>query len=119
MKVGDRSPARQNTVKTVYLGNRRPGNRLVPTTARPRHRKDLTVPDPTPVANLRVPRDMWAAYKRVCERLGRDRTDDLLSHIRRQITEHGDDTDRAALEAAEAELAERRARKGGRPRKNP
>lgn len=75
--------------------------------------------DLTPLAALRVPKDMWAAYKRVCERLGRDRTEDLLGYIRRQITEHGDEADLAALAAADAELAERRARKGGRPRKIP
>jgi len=62
---------------------------------------------------------MWQAYGRVSERLGLDRTEDLLAHIRDRITEHGDDDDRAALAAADAELAARRARKGGRPRKNP
>jgi hypothetical protein len=60
---------------------------------------------------------MWGAYGRVCERLGRDRTEDLLAHVRTQIERHGDDQDRADLAAADAELAERRARKGGRPRK--
>lgn len=60
---------------------------------------------------------MWAAYSRVCERLGVERSEDLLSHVRRQIEQHGDDTDRADLAAAERELFERRARKGGRPRK--
>jgi hypothetical protein len=60
---------------------------------------------------------MWAAYGRVCARLGRDRTEDLLDRIRQQIREHGDETDLADLAAAEAELAERRSRKGGRPRR--
>ena len=32
--------------------------------------------------NIRVPRQMWAAYGRVCARLGRDRTEDLLAHTR-------------------------------------
>jgi hypothetical protein len=36
--------------------------------------------------------------------------------MRRQIKRHGDPADLAALEAAEAELRERRARKGGRPK---
>lgn len=75
------------------------------------------MPDPTPTTPIRVPRLMWAAYGRVCARLGRDRTEDLLSHMRGQIERHGDDADRADLASAEAELAERRARKGGRPRK--
>jgi hypothetical protein len=69
----------------------------------------------TPTIGIRVPRPMWAAYGRVCERLGVDRTEDLTGRMREQIREHGDEQDLADLEAAEAELAERRARKGGRP----
>jgi hypothetical protein len=60
---------------------------------------------------------MWAAYGRVCARLNRDRTEDLLGHIRQQIERHGDAEDLADLEAAEEELRERRSRKGGRPRR--
>jgi hypothetical protein len=71
--------------------------------------------DPTPTVPIRVPRPMWDAYGRVCARLGTDRTGDLLDRMREQITGHGDETDRAALAAAEKELTERRARKGGRP----
>jgi hypothetical protein len=71
----------------------------------------------TPVTAIRVPRSMWAAYGRVCARKGRDRTEDLLAHIRRQIELLGDDQDRADLADAEEELAERRSRKGGRPPK--
>lgn len=72
----------------------------------------------TPTVGIRVPRAMWEAYRRVCDRLGLDRTDDLLDHVRGQIREHGDEQDLADLAAAEAELAERRARKGGRPPKD-
>jgi hypothetical protein len=75
------------------------------------------MPDRTPTTPIRVPRVMWHAYGRVCERLGIDRTADLLAHMRWQIEQHGDDDDRADLAAADRELAERRARKGGRPRK--
>lgn len=71
----------------------------------------------TPPTALRVPRSMWAAYGRVCTRLGRDRTEDLLVHMRAQITAHGSVADLADLAAAEEELRERRSRKGGRPRK--
>jgi hypothetical protein len=71
----------------------------------------------TPATALRVPRTMWAAYGRVLARLGRERSEDLLGHIRQTIEQLGDDADRADLAAAELELAERRARKGGRPRK--
>jgi hypothetical protein len=75
-------------------------------------------PDHTPTIKIRVPPALWDAYGRVCGRKGRDRTEDLLAHMRRQIELLGDDQDRADLAAAEAELAERRARKGGRPRKS-
>jgi hypothetical protein len=71
----------------------------------------------TPTTPIRIPRRMWAAYGRVCARLGRDRTEDLLAHIRRQIKRHGEQEDLADLEAAEEELRERRSRKGGRPPK--
>ena len=73
--------------------------------------------DRTPTTPIRVPRLMWAAYGRVCARLGRDRTEDLLAHMRRQIRRHGDEADLADLASADEELAERRSRKGGRPPK--
>lgn len=72
--------------------------------------------DPTWIAHIRVPRPMWDAYGRVCARLDTDRTSDLLDRMREQITAHGDEADLAGLAAAERELSERRARKGGRPR---
>ena len=71
----------------------------------------------TPTTPIRVPRLMWAAYGRVCARLSRDRTEDLLDHMRRQITQHGDDEDLADLSAADEELRERRSRKGGGDRR--
>ena len=75
--------------------------------------------DRTPTRPIRVPVAMWDAYGRVCDRLGRDRSEDLLNHMRAQIEQHGDETDRADLATAEQELAVRRARRGGRPsRKN-
>lgn len=71
----------------------------------------------TPATAIRVPRSMWAAYGRVCARRGVGRADDLLDHMREQIRAHGDSADLADLADAEAELAERRSRKGGRPPK--
>ena len=65
---------------------------------------------------FRIPRAMWDAYGRVTERLGTTRSARLLDHVRADIKAHGDDQDLADLEAAENELAERRSRKGGRPR---
>jgi hypothetical protein len=76
-----------------------------------------STPAHTPGIHVRIPRALWDAYGRVCARKGRDRTEDLLVHIRRQIELLGDDQDRAALADAEQELAERRARRGGRPPK--
>jgi hypothetical protein len=72
----------------------------------------------TPTVGIRVPRLMWEAYDRVCGRLHRERTEDLLDRMRERIREHGDDRDKADLEAAEKELAERHSRKGGRPPKS-
>lgn len=66
--------------------------------------------------NIRVPRLMWDAYGRVVARMGKDRTEALTAHMRKMISQFGDAADRADLEAAEAELRERRSRKGGRPR---
>ena len=71
----------------------------------------------TYLTRFRIPRTMWEAFGRVCERRGLTRTERLLDVIRADITNHGDDRDRADLEAAERELAERRSRKGGRPPK--
>lgn len=71
--------------------------------------------DHTYSTKFRIPRRMWDAYGRVTERLGTDRTADLLGHVRTVISEHGNDEDKAELAAAETELAERRSRKGGRP----
>lgn len=71
----------------------------------------------TPPTPIRVPRAMWEAYGNVCKRLDTNRTEDLLAHMRRQINRHGEEADLDLLAEAEAELAERRSRKGGRPRK--
>ncbi|MEU6687454.1 hypothetical protein [Streptomyces sp. NPDC046832] len=68
---------------------------------------------------IRVPDPLWRAYGRVCERLGTDRTNDVLDHMKARVLEHGTDEDRTDLERAEQELAERRARKGGRPKQEP
>lgn len=68
---------------------------------------------------IRVPGLLWDAYGRVCGRLDTDRTNDLLDHMRARIREHGTEQDVADLEAADQELAERRARKGGRPTTRP
>jgi hypothetical protein len=75
--------------------------------------------DHTFTTKFRIPRRLWDAYGRVTARLDTDRSADLLDHVRATVKEHGDEQDHADLEAAEQELAERRARKGGRPKKEP
>lgn len=72
----------------------------------------------TYITRFRIPRPMWDAFGRITTRLGTNRTARLLDHIREDIRRHGDDQDRADLAQAEQELAERRARKGGRPPKS-
>jgi YD repeat-containing protein len=73
--------------------------------------------DHTFSTRFRIPKVMWDAYGRVTTRLDTDRSARLLDHIRADIKAHGDEQDLAALAEAEQELAERRARKGGRPRR--
>lgn len=75
--------------------------------------------DHTFSTRFRIPRRMWDAYGSVTERLGTDRSARLLDLIRADIRQHGTPEDIAELEAAEQELADRRARKGGRPRRTP
>lgn len=71
--------------------------------------------DHTFITRFRIPKVMWEAYGRVTERLGTDRTADLVAHVREVVTTHGDERDLADLAAGETELTERRSRKGGRP----
>lgn len=72
--------------------------------------------DHTHHTRFRIPRVMWEAYGRVTDRLGTTRSARLLDHVRADIKAHGDERDLADLAAAEEELAERRSRKGGRPK---
>lgn len=72
----------------------------------------------TPIRRFRAPDGLWEAYDSVCKRaLGRDRSEDLVEHIVATVREHGSETELQKLAEAEAEIAERRARKGGRPPK--
>lgn len=75
--------------------------------------------DHTFATRFRIPRRMWDAYGTAAERQGVDRSADLVGHVRDFIREHGNEHECAELAAAEQELAERRARKGGRPKKEP
>ncbi|MDK1473629.1 hypothetical protein QNO07_09375 [Streptomyces sp. 549] len=73
--------------------------------------------DHTFSTRFRIPKRMWDAYGQVTEQQGTNRTADLVDHVRAYIKDHGDAEALAQLEASERELAERRARKGGRPRR--
>lgn len=73
--------------------------------------------DHTPVRRFRASDDLWNAYESVCKRVfGHSRSENLVDHMRAVIREHGNAAEKAMLAKAEQELAERRARKGGRPR---
>ncbi|MFE6758030.1 hypothetical protein ACFVDQ_31270 [Streptomyces sp. NPDC057684] len=73
--------------------------------------------DRTFSTNFRIPRRLWDADGTAVARNGVDRSSDLVDHVRDFIRKHGNEQELAELEAAEQELAERRARKGGRPKK--
>lgn len=74
----------------------------------------------TPWRKFRLPAPLWEAYGSVCARiLSRERSEDLVEHVRALVAEHGTADELAKLELAEQELEERRSRKGGRPRKQP
>ncbi|MFD9564368.1 hypothetical protein [Streptomyces sp. NPDC059994] len=73
--------------------------------------------DHTFIARFRLPRRVWDAYETATARQGTDRSSDLLSHVRSYLAEHGTTEEQSALAAGEQELAERRARTGGRPSK--
>ncbi|MFJ7417971.1 hypothetical protein ACIQXD_05080 [Streptomyces uncialis] len=75
--------------------------------------------DHTYATRFRIPRRMWDAYGTAAARTGVDRSADLVDHVRNFIRQHGSEQELAELAAAEQELADRRARKGGRPRKGP
>ncbi|MEU6709955.1 hypothetical protein ABZ897_00635 [Nonomuraea sp. NPDC046802] len=74
----------------------------------------------TPWRKFRLPTPLWEAYGSICARvLGRERSEDLVEHVRSLVAEHGNAEELAKLKQAAQELEERRARKGGRPRKTP
>lgn len=73
--------------------------------------------DHTFITRFRIPRTMWDAYGTAAARKGIDRSTDLVDHVRSFIRENGNEQELTALATADRELAERRARKGGRPKK--
>ena len=60
---------------------------------------------------------MWDTYRQITKRIGSDWATEIYNHIRASVNAHGNEHERTELAAAEQELAERRARKGGRPKK--
>lgn len=73
----------------------------------------------TPLQHFRAPASLWKAFGNVCAGRGLSPAADLIAHMRRTVRQYGDEGDKALLVAAETELRQRRARKGGRPRKPP
>ncbi|MEU8472704.1 hypothetical protein AB0F30_33305, partial [Streptomyces sp. NPDC029006] len=61
--------------------------------------------DHTFAPKFRIPRRLWDAYGTATTRMGTDRSVDLLEHVRAYVAEHGDETERAELAAADQELA--------------
>lgn len=70
----------------------------------------------TRVRGVRVPDALWEAYGAVCERRGTSRSEDLLAYMRRAVSRHGTDAERALAQEAERELSERRGRAGRPPK---
>jgi len=62
---------------------------------------------------------MWKAFSNVCASRGRSSAADLIAHMSRTVRQYGSDEDKQLLMAADTELRQRRARKGGRPPKPP
>ncbi len=73
--------------------------------------------DVTPLQHFRAPDSMWKAFSAVCKRRGQTAAADLTAHMSRTVRRYGSDEEKGMLAAAEEELRERRARKGGRPRR--
>lgn len=104
-------------VEAVAIKTENPVHNIQHVPKPPRPRRPASEMDHTFITRFRIPKVMWEAYGRVAERISTDRSADLVDHVRDYIREHGNEHERAELAAAEQELAERRARKGGRPKK--
>lgn len=106
-------------IETEAIKSEKPVHNVLHVPKPPKPRVPASELDHTFVTRFRIPRRLWDAYGTAAARKGIDRSADLVDHVRTFIQEHGDEHERAELAAAEQELAERRARKGGRPRKEP
>lgn len=89
----------------------------------PRHNSTKQDPPKAPTATqhtkprqVRGPDALWEAFERVCALRGTTRAEVINEQIMAFVDLHGDDEDKALLAQADAELEERRSRKGGRPR---
>jgi hypothetical protein len=76
--------------------------------------------DHTPIQRLRAPKLLWETYGAVCRRaLSRNRSQDLIAHMRRTIQRHGTAEEKQRLAEADTEIAARLDRKhAGRPPKS-
>ncbi|TMZ68008.1 hypothetical protein EMG21_28540 [Klebsiella pneumoniae] len=64
--------------------------------------------NPNQPRQIRVHRDIWAAYENLCARLGTTRGDRINQHIRADIALHGTPQEQAAAADADQEMAERK-----------
>lgn len=104
-------------IETEAIKTEKPVHNVLHVPKPPKPRRAASEMDHTFITKFRIPRRMWDAYGTAAAREGVDRSADLVDHVRSFIEQHGNEDERAELAAAEQELAERRARKGGRPKK--
>lgn len=105
------------SIETEAIKTEKPVHNVLHQPKPPKPRRPASEADHTFSTRFRIPRRMWDAYGTAAARKGIDRSADLVDHVRDFIRTHGNEHELAELEAAEQELAERRARKGGRPKK--
>jgi|GEM_PF-2011922 len=104
-------------IETEAIKTENPVHNVLHAPKPPKSRTPASESDHTFTTKFRIPRRMWDAYGTAASRQGVDRSADLVDHVRDFLREHGNEHELAELDAAEQELTERRARKGGRPRK--
>jgi predicted GIY-YIG superfamily endonuclease len=105
-------------IETEAIKTENPVHNVLHIPKPPKPRRPANESDHTFVTRFRIPRRLWDAYGTAAAREGVDRSADLVDHVRTFIEQHGNEHERAELAAADQELAERRARKGGRPKKD-
>lgn len=68
---------------------------------------------------VRIPNGLWDVFGEVAGELGMSRAAAVIADMQRLVNKHGTEDQINRMNAAMEDMAERRARKGGRPRKQP